>query len=123
MTVDGNLPCERQLSFGPRGGLRRRRGGSAHPDHPAQQDHQQHAPGQARQPPQLISQLTVASLPTKAIDDGTGPVDQSQTAQFVQSAPYLVGTSRRDNSSTTIRRSWQHHYPPFASDVTTGSAN
>jgi hypothetical protein len=105
MTVDGKLPCEpptqlwstwwpvAQVRWQRSSRPRRTAGPPAHP--------QQHAPGQARQPPQLISQLTVASLLTKAIDDGAGPVDQSPTAQLVQSAHYSVGTSRRDNSSTT----------------------
>jgi hypothetical protein len=41
----------------------------------------------------------VAYLPSKAIDDGAGPVDQSLTAQFVPSAHNSLRTSRRDNLS------------------------
>jgi len=65
----------------------------------------------------------VASLPTKAIDDGAGPVDQSPTAQFVQSAHYLVGTSRRDNSSTTAGDHGRITTRPLACDATTDSAD
>src|SRR6185312_13077384 len=63
--------------------------------------HQHHAPGQARKPPQVTAQVTVASLPSKAINDGAGPVDQSPSARSVQIAHHLSGTSRRDNSSST----------------------
>jgi hypothetical protein len=51
--------------------------------------------------PPLIAQVTVAHLPSKAIDHGARPVDQSPTAQLIQSAHNSSGTSRRDNSCTT----------------------
>ncbi|MCA1820908.1 MAG: hypothetical protein LC644_03840, partial [Pseudonocardia sp.] len=71
---------------------------------PPRQDnqHNQHHPlGQAQRPPRLIAQATVAHLPSKTIDHGAGPVDQSLTAPFIHSAHHLSGTSRRDNSSAT----------------------
>jgi len=43
----------------------------------------------------------VAQLPSKAIDHGAGPVDQSLTAPFIHSAHHLPGTSRREHSSAT----------------------
>jgi hypothetical protein len=43
----------------------------------------------------------VAHLPSKTIDHGGGPVDQSRAALFIHSAHHLSDTSRRDNSSAT----------------------
>jgi hypothetical protein len=87
-TVDGNCRVNGTPSLGPRDGLCRRRGGSAHPGRAAPagqpEHHQHHASGQARQSPQLIAQATLAYLPSKAIDDGARPVDQSPSARFIQ---------------------------------------
>jgi hypothetical protein len=50
-------------------------------------------------------------------------VDQAPTAQFVQSAHYSVGISRRDNSSTTTGDHGRITTGPLACDSTTGSAD
>jgi Transposase IS116/IS110/IS902 family len=101
-TVDGNCSLNGAPAWSTRC-LCPRRGGSAHPDRAAQQDNQHTTtitlPGHARQPLELIAQVTVAYLPSKAIDDGAGPVDQSPTAQFIPSAHNSLRTSRRDNLS------------------------
>jgi hypothetical protein len=62
-------------------------------------------------------------LPSKAIDNGAGPVDQSPTAQFLQSTHKSVGTSRRDNSSTTTGDHGLLTTPALASEATIGSAD
>jgi len=54
----------------------------------------------------------VAQLPSKAIDHGAGPVDQSLTAPFIHSAHHLSGPSRRDHSSATTG---DHHRIPRSS--------
>jgi hypothetical protein len=83
--------------------------------------HQHHTPAQARQPPQLTAQLTLAYLPSKAIDDGAGPVDQSPTSQFIHS----THNQRHQPTRQLLhydRRSRPHHHPASASDATTDSA-
>jgi hypothetical protein len=43
------------------------------------------------QPPQLLAQVTIASLPSKAVNDGAGLVDQPPTVHSLPSAHKSLG--------------------------------
>ena len=104
MTVDGELPCVRHTQPGPFSGLCGRCAVAcpSRPHHPGRTTSTTSTtprPGAATTTADPAGDR--AQLPSKAIDHGAGPVDQSPTAPFTHSAHHLSDTSRRDNSSAT----------------------
>jgi hypothetical protein len=70
----------------------------------------------------LIARATVAHLPSKTIDHGAGPVDQSPTAPFIQSA--IINRAPADATTRLPRPSIITASPPvLASEATTCSVN
>ena len=123
MTVSGSLQCERHTQAGPLGGLRCKRGGSAHPERAVQQVNQ-HTTSLALQvkrgsPPQLIGQVTVAYWQSKAIDDGARLVDQPRPPS--SSRALIIHRAPADATTRPPRPAIMVASPPaLVSDVTTG---